>query len=91
MGPSELSFQIFTSVDTDVRRDHAFNFLMVYHDHFAKVRSQVRVPEEFFLLITEATDKTIKIEESHSTKRTGVHQQQMGLLVLNASLLRYHS
>ena len=48
-------FQIFTSVDTDVRRDHAFNFLMVYHDHFSKVSLVHHSPPPTYVLCNSVT------------------------------------
>ena len=34
---TDILYFLFTTVDCDVRRDHAFNFIAAYYDHFNKV------------------------------------------------------
>ena len=39
---TDILYFLFTTVDCDVRRDHAVNFIAAYYDHFNKVNYIIR-------------------------------------------------
>jgi len=45
---TDLLYFLFTTVDCEVRRDHAMDFLAVYHDHFSKTVAKLNSEAEVF-------------------------------------------